>query len=608
MRLTKTIVTGALSTFLALSLPVAGASAATGYAGNSSLTITGRGRAHGVGLCMASVGNMARAGYSYSYILQYFYRGTRVRYKRLPRTVRVGVYKRNGAISVARGVGNYFSVRTTTGRLLFRGGGGRVVTVYRSSGAYTVLLKKSGTTIGSRRSTAPIRVVPGRGTILKVVNDGQLYRGNIDLRYGWGSRAMWAINTVAIEHYLRGIGEEPESWPYTGLKVLAVVSRGYAAYRALNPKHASDGFAICNTGDCQAYVGYNYERRAPRLRSAVIGTRGRVVTYGGSLVVTPYFSNSGGKTESIQYVWGGSAKPWLRAVTTRWAKPHAAYSWTVPLTFSQLEIRLARSSATKLRGDLAGFTILSTGASPRVRTMRINGTGGYRTVTGEQFRSVVSLQSTWFRFDMPPKITSMSASPREFSPDGDGVDDLARMYFTISENATVDYGIYNTSGARLLSSGSWSRNAGRTSLTWDGKDASGNTMADGYYRMLVCAQDWRKNKNYGWQWFTLNRLLGFVSSQPTTITPNADGVDDTATVSFRSTRQATVNVHIDDASGTLVRTLSNGTRDAGVGQVDWDGKDALGNVVAPGTYRYTVTADDGTFSTTRTGNIVVSAS
>ncbi|RJQ54746.1 MAG: hypothetical protein C4521_03920, partial [Actinobacteria bacterium] len=91
MRLTKTIAIGALSTLLALSLPVAGASAATGYAGNSSLTITGRGRAHGVGLCMASVGNMARAGYSYSYILQYFYRGTRVRYKRLPRTVRVGV-------------------------------------------------------------------------------------------------------------------------------------------------------------------------------------------------------------------------------------------------------------------------------------------------------------------------------------------------------------------------------------------------------------------------------------------------------------------------------------------------------------------------------------
>jgi len=375
----------------------------------------------------------------------------------------------------------------------------------------------------------------------------------------------------------------------------------------LNPKHASDGFAICNTGDCQAYVGYNYERRAPRLRSAVIGTRARVVTYGGSLVVTPYFSNSGGRTESIQYVWGGSAKPWLRAVTTRWAKPHSAYSWTVPLTFDQLATRLARSSGTKLRGDLAGFTILSTGASPRVRSMRILGTGGYRTVSGEQFRTVVSLQSTWFRFDMPPKITSMSTSPREFSPDGDGVDELARMYFTISENATVDYGIYNTSGARLLSSGSWSRNAGRTSLTWDGKDTSGNTMADGYYRMLVRAQDWRKNRNYGWQWFTLNTLLGFVSSQPETITPNGDGTDDTATVSFRLARQATVNVHIDNSSGTLVRTLVNGTQSAGAAQVEWDGKDGAGSVVAPGSYRYTVTADDGTFSTTRTGDIAVSA-
>lgn len=605
MRFAKVIATAVVAAFLVASMPVA-ASAGTGYATNATLTIVGRGRAHGVGLCMTSVMNMSRAGYKYGYILPYFYRGARVQYKRIPNRVRVGVYRRRGTISVTGG--GYFTVRTPSGRVLLRGGSGKVVSVYRASGGYTVLLTRSGSIIARRRSSVPVRVVPGSGTLLRVVNDGHIYRGTIELRWGSASGAMWAVNIVPIEHYLRGLGEEPESWPYEGLKVLAIVSRSYAAYRALNPKHSGDGFAICNTGDCQAYVGYNYERHAPRLRSAVIGTRGRVVTYGGRLVVTPYFSNSGGQTESIQYVWGGSAKAWLRSVKTRWATGHVAYSWTIPLTFRQLATRLSHSSATRLRGSLIGFTVLSTGVSPRICTMRIRDTGGSRVVTGETFRTVASLQSTWFRFDMPPRITSPVASPSTLSPDGDGVADTAKMYLSISERATLYYAVYNSGGHLVRTAGYWVRNAGRTSLSWDGKDSSGNAVPDGRYRLIATARDARRNRNYSWVWFTSNRLLSFVSATPATITPNGDSVDDTSTVSFRLARQANVNVHVDDGSGTLVRTLLNETSGAGTRRVEWDGKNDGGTVVPAGTYRYTVTANDGTYSSVRSGNIVVAAS
>jgi len=596
----------AVSVFL---LGQSAAYGATGYSSSASLTITGRGRAHGVGLCMTSVMNMSKKGWKYTSMLPYFYRGTRVQYKKgLPRNVRVGVYRTTGSISVSGGIGSSFSIRTASNRQIWPGGAGREITVSYSPSTklYSLTLKRNGTVIGSKRIASVVRIVPSSGTILKVVNDGRMYRGNIELRWGAASKKMWAVNSVAIELYLRGIGEEPESWPFEGLKTLAVVSRGYAAYRALNPKHSGDGFAICNTGDCQAYVGYNYERNAPRLTKAVQATSGRVVTYRGALVVTPYFSNSGGMTESIQYVWGGSAKPWLRAVRTGYAKPHEAYSWSVPLSFQSLRIRLARSSATKLSGDLVGFRILSTGVSPRIRTMQVVGSGGTKTASGATFQKVLNLQSTWFRFDMPPRMTSVSVVPASFSPDGDYAADLTRVYFTLSEYARVNLRVYDASGAFVYSSAWVPRRAGRTYLAWHGKNGDGDRMPDGRYRFLVTALDGRNNRNYTGAWVTVNTLLSFVRESPSTITPNGDGIDDTTTISFVLARPAATNVQVKTSSGSIVRSLMNQPLAAGSHDTVWDGRNGAGTTVAAGTYLYSVSADDGTYSSLRSRRIVVS--
>lgn len=591
--------------------PVGEAYAATGYSSAATLSIVGRGRAHGVGLDMSSVKNMALGGYSYSRILPYFYRGTRVLAKRLPSAVRVGVYRRRGAVAVTGGYGSgLFSVRTAAGRAILAGRRGQVVSVSYSSysGLYSATLISGGRRIAIRRTRSVIRVVPLRGTILRVVNNRHHYRGVVELRWGRASRALWAVNIVSLEYYLRGLGEEPESWPFEGLKVLAIVSRGYAAYRHLNPKHTGDGFDICNTGDCQAYVGYDYERLAPRLSRAVALTRGRVVTYAGGLVITPYFSNSGGQTENIEYVWPGSTpRPWLRSVTTRWARPHPAYSWTIPMSFRTMTARLARSSATKLRGSLAGFRILRVGVSPRVRTMAILGSAGSRTVTGSTVQSVLGLQSTWFRFDMPPRLTSLAFSPTSFSPDGDGFADSTRLYFTLSESARVSYKVYNSAGSPVYWTYAANKSAGRTWIGWDGRKLGTGKLADGRYKLVLTASDARNNRNYASAYVTLSRALSFVSAQPATITPNGDGVDDTTTVSHTLARAATVNVHIDNSSGALVKTLLAGSQVAGAHQVEWDGKDAGGATVSAGTYRYSVSANDGTYSASRSGSIVVSA-
>ena len=55
---------------------------------------------------------------------------------------------------------------------------------------------------------------------------------------------------------------------------------------------------------------------------------------------------------------------------------------------------------------------------------------------------------------------------------------------------------------------------------------------------------------------------------------------------------ATVQVHIYDEDGTLVRTLDMGTQDAGDHDLVWDGLDQRGRTLADGEYTYEVSAQD----------------
>jgi flagellar basal-body rod modification protein FlgD len=51
-----------------------------------------------------------------------------------------------------------------------------------------------------------------------------------------------------------------------------------------------------------------------------------------------------------------------------------------------------------------------------------------------------------------------------------------------------------------------------------------------------------------------------------------------------------VNVTVTDSSGNVVRTLAAANSPAGANLVSWDGKDASGNPVAPGEYKFAVDA------------------
>lgn len=138
------------------------------------------------------------------------------------------------------------------------------------------------------------------------------FRGTLEMRKNDPNDYVWVINELPMEQYLKGMRETSASSPLEYQKAMAVAARSYAEWHYMHPgKHWN--FTVDATYD-QVYKGYAAETRNPGLSEAVDATRGRVVTYLGDLVVTPYYSSSDGRTRAWTEVWGGSAKPWLVSV------------------------------------------------------------------------------------------------------------------------------------------------------------------------------------------------------------------------------------------------------------------------------------------------------
>ncbi|MDO8737314.1 MAG: N-acetylmuramoyl-L-alanine amidase [Thermoleophilia bacterium] len=218
-----------------------------------------------------------------------------------------------------------YEARDAGGALLATIAPGQVASVRYSSGNYS--LQAPGVSLNG---SSYIRFT-ANGGVMKVSSyhdipswnpglDDNLFRGTIEVRYSPASDAVWVVNELPLELYMRGIAETSSGVPTDFLKTMTVAARSYAVWHLdRNGKYgASEIFHLKNSrngnGDDQQYKGYGLEARFPDLATAVTSTAGQVVTYGGSVAMTSYFSNSDGRTRSAQEVWGISTWPWLQSV------------------------------------------------------------------------------------------------------------------------------------------------------------------------------------------------------------------------------------------------------------------------------------------------------
>jgi SpoIID/LytB domain protein len=253
----------------------------------------------------------------------------------------------------------------------------------------------------------------------ETTTSGRLYKyGNLRIKAAEATdtfvSGMQVTNRVSLhDEYIYGIGEVSNSWPTESLIAQAIAARSFAYNRAYN----GDGTLNNRMGACdcmiyddirdQNYVGWSKinsgggERWKAAVDSSTVDeTHSNFVLYNGKVVQTFFAAATGGYTQNNEDVWGGTARPYYRAVPDPWSlMPEAAVSVSVwsPRVRSQQTLAAAFGLT-----DVAYLDLSDRYVSGGIKTaVAFSTSGASATISGEKFRSRVqsvdgdSLQSTW---------------------------------------------------------------------------------------------------------------------------------------------------------------------------------------------------------------------
>ncbi|MGE5407632.1 MAG: SpoIID/LytB domain-containing protein [Syntrophothermus sp.] len=361
----------ALAAALAAAAMTMALAAAQAASASVSWIVHGRGFGHGVGMSAYGAYGYALHGKGYRFILAHYYRGTTLGTLTGPRIVRVLLTTADGDVGFS---GATSACRTTLDPA-------RSYQAHRVGG--TVVLRSSG---GKRLARCGRRLrAAGRGTI-SIAGLGT-YRGALEtVPEGSG---LNVVNALTVEQYVKGVipNESPPSWPLAELKAQAVASRSFA----LTAGRGGNGFDLYSDTRSQVYKGL--ESEYARTNRAAEETRGQVVMYGSEIAETLFSACSGGRTESIKYVFG-TPIPYLVGVPDPYDYYCPLHTWT--LRFSGP--RISSLLGAYLKGRLKQVVVTRTGYSPRIIEAKLIGTGGVSTVTGEQLEAALGGYSTWMTF------------------------------------------------------------------------------------------------------------------------------------------------------------------------------------------------------------------
>lgn len=203
------------------------------------------------------------------------------------------------------------------------------------------------------------------------------------------------IRTMPLKEYLYHLAEEPETYPYEGLKVLAIAARTYTLSCIARGKH--QGFDVCSSGNCcQAFSETKDLSKFPNQIRSIDETVGQVITYDGAPIIAAYCGSCGGHTDSYVDVWGGQPVPYLQGKPDSFCSQASNFSTTVEISIADLTGKL-RSSAGANVGTLEIIDLSDRTPGGRVRTARIVGSSGTKDIPGKDLAAVLGFRST--RFD-----------------------------------------------------------------------------------------------------------------------------------------------------------------------------------------------------------------
>lgn len=350
----------------------------------ATLVLHGHGYGHGHGMSQYGAEGAARQGLGYRQIVDFYYPGTtwatvggQVKVLISGDTtsdvvvspvsglqVRSLAKKKSWELAKAQPKATRWRIKPLAG--------GRSEVDYRTSGWHRFRLFA-----GDARFSAGARPV----TLVLPNGSKVAYRGA--LRSVGGD----TVNIVGLDSYLLGVvpAEVPALWHADAVRAQAVAARTYAAYERAHP--LSGNYQICDTSSCQVYGGYSAED--PHSNAAVQTTKGQILTSQGAPAFTQFSSSNGGWTSAGAF----SYLPAEQDPYDGWSG-NPNHSWTAKVIDGDVE------RAWPSIGDLTSITLGNRDGhgqwGGRVGTVRLTGSRGSITVSGDDFRYLLGLRSSWF--------------------------------------------------------------------------------------------------------------------------------------------------------------------------------------------------------------------
>jgi len=236
--------------------------------------------------------------------------------------------------------------------------------------------------------------------------------------------------------------------------------------------------------------------------------------------------------------------------------------------------------------------------------------GGYSYTVAAEDRAgnSASFELAGIRIDTRKSTAAVKAALRSFSPNGDGTRDVVTFFPSVQVATDIVSSVLSvvdergTAVARTEASGALPK-----PLVFTGLDEGGKSMPEGYYYGVLTV----RYRNGDSPEAVSERVhldvtppTLVVRTQYSTFSPDGDGRKDTLRIQQDSSSEETWEAAILDRAGKVVVQRTYEER---ILPFDWDGRDASGNLVPDGIYRYRAGTTDsaGNLTVKELTNIVV---
>jgi stage II sporulation protein D len=227
------------------------------------------------------------------------------------------------------------------------------------------------------------------------LNSGK-YRGILEAIFVPRDTSLLVLNWLWVEDYLKGVipfemGKQGKA-EFEALKAQAVTARTYALSRI--KKSQKRGFDLESSILDQIYGSMDREEKL--VNKAISETEGQVITYEGKFIQAFYHANCGGRTESVDEVWGHKKTPYLVSVPDKnFCSWYKRYEWRVVWEREKLEQSLPQylKEHTKYDpedvGQIKDVKVKRRSKSGRVKELEIKTNKGRLRLKKDKIRWVI---------------------------------------------------------------------------------------------------------------------------------------------------------------------------------------------------------------------------